>query len=177
MRTDKERPEENTCRIVMGASRYGRISARQNRVCPCQPMVSSGMGLTLTVGRHDIAEHLAVGGRSPGDGVCTGINGLHDALFRRAAGSNDRNIGVCVLYPADQIRRICRRGDIEDIRTCLQAGFKIRFLSRDRHYHGDIDRVSHERQHLVRGRVVEHDAGRAPASRQTWQGLSPSAPA
>ncbi len=68
---------------------------------------------------------------------------------------------MCVLYPANQIRRICRRGDIEDIRAGLQAGFKIRFLSRDRHYHGDIHSVTHERQHLVRGRVIEHDAGRA----------------
>ena len=36
----KERPAENTAVLSRDLTRYGRISARQNRVCPCQSMVS-----------------------------------------------------------------------------------------------------------------------------------------
>ena len=36
---DKERPAENTAVLSRGLTPYGRISARQNRVCPCQSMV------------------------------------------------------------------------------------------------------------------------------------------
>ena len=39
MRPDKERPVENTAVLSRDLTPYGRISARQNRVCPCQPMV------------------------------------------------------------------------------------------------------------------------------------------
>ena len=39
MRPDKERPAENTAVLSRDLTPYGRISARQNRVCPCQPMV------------------------------------------------------------------------------------------------------------------------------------------
>ena len=35
----KERPAENTAVLSRDLTRYGRISARQNRVCPCQSMV------------------------------------------------------------------------------------------------------------------------------------------
>ena len=35
---DKERPAENSDVLSRDLTRYGRISARQNRVCPCQPM-------------------------------------------------------------------------------------------------------------------------------------------
>ena len=38
---DKERPAENTAVLSRDLTQYGRISARQNRVCPCQPMVPS----------------------------------------------------------------------------------------------------------------------------------------
>ena len=41
MRPDKERPVENTAVLSRDLTPYGRISARQNRVCPCQPMVES----------------------------------------------------------------------------------------------------------------------------------------
>ena len=37
----KERPAENTAVLSRDLTRYGRISARQNRVCPCQSMVPS----------------------------------------------------------------------------------------------------------------------------------------
>ena len=36
---DKERPAENTAVLSRDLTQYGRISARQNRVCPCQSMV------------------------------------------------------------------------------------------------------------------------------------------
>ena len=37
---DKERPAENTAVLSRDLTQYGRISVRQNRVCPCQLMVS-----------------------------------------------------------------------------------------------------------------------------------------
>ena len=36
---DKERPAEDTAVSSRGLTMYGPISARQNRVCPCQAMV------------------------------------------------------------------------------------------------------------------------------------------
>ena len=36
---DKERPAENTAVLSRDLTQYGRISVRQNRVCPCQLMV------------------------------------------------------------------------------------------------------------------------------------------
>ena len=39
MRPDKERPAENTIVLSRDLTLYGPISARQNRVCPCQAMV------------------------------------------------------------------------------------------------------------------------------------------
>ena len=42
---DKERPAENTAVLSRDLTRYGRISARQNRVCPCQSMVVSPLYL------------------------------------------------------------------------------------------------------------------------------------
>ena len=41
----KERPAENTAVLSRDLTRYGRISARQNRVCPCQSMVVSPLYL------------------------------------------------------------------------------------------------------------------------------------
>ena len=38
---DKERPAGNTAVFSRGLTRCGDISARQNRVCPCQSMVMS----------------------------------------------------------------------------------------------------------------------------------------
>ena len=40
MGPDKERPAENTYRIVKGLDAVWPISARQNRVCPCQAIVT-----------------------------------------------------------------------------------------------------------------------------------------
>ena len=37
---DKERPAENTTVLLRGLTRYGGISVRQNRACPCQSMVA-----------------------------------------------------------------------------------------------------------------------------------------
>ena len=37
---DKERPAENTTVLSRGLTRYGGISVRQNRACPCQSMVA-----------------------------------------------------------------------------------------------------------------------------------------
>jgi len=42
---DKERPAENTAVLSRDLTRYGCISARQNRVCPCQSMVVSPLYL------------------------------------------------------------------------------------------------------------------------------------
>ena len=39
MRPDKERPAENTDVLSRSLTLYGRISASQNRVCPCHSMV------------------------------------------------------------------------------------------------------------------------------------------
>ena len=48
MRTDKEKdPKRILAVLSRGLTRYGRISARQNRVCPCQPMVRSKTGKTV----------------------------------------------------------------------------------------------------------------------------------
>ena len=41
--TRKERPAGNTAVFSRGLTRYGDISARQNRVCPCQSMVPYGV--------------------------------------------------------------------------------------------------------------------------------------
>lgn len=48
---DKKRHAENTAVLSRGLTQYGRISARQNRVCPCRSMVREGEytmdGMTL----------------------------------------------------------------------------------------------------------------------------------
>lgn len=51
--------------------------------------------------------------------------------------------------------------DVEDIRTGLQAGVKVRVCARDRDHDGDVDRLGDVLHDGVGRRRVEHDAGRA----------------
>ena len=63
---DKERPAENTAVLSRGLTRYGRISARQNRACPCQSMVQSATRSESQLFRTGRALHISMHSASAG---------------------------------------------------------------------------------------------------------------
>ena len=90
---DKERPAENTAVLSRGLTRYGRISARQNRVCPCQSMVYFGVriGRQALTGRGGPAPLTAALDAVVANGV--GATAYSDARCRRCLQWRQRQRG------------------------------------------------------------------------------------
>ena len=110
-------------------------------------------GVCLLCSIHYITEHLAVGGRRPGDSICTGFDSRKDRLACRSSRCDNRNVRVTLAYFSYNICGLACGGYVEYLCTCLKPAFNILVFRNNRNNYGNINSVTYLTHNIIRCRA------------------------
>ena len=107
---------------------------------------------------HDLSQQHTVVGRGVGDGVRACRDGLANSLILRAAGGDDGDLGMAGAERGDELRRLRRGGNVQNVNACGNTSLSVLRGGDDGRHDRNVDVRLDVAQNIRRNGRVEHNA-------------------